>query len=288
VTPPAAESRVAALTSGAERKQPVQSASAPPAGGKPQVQEQKGAGWPLPALVAVLFAVLGIGGAVMFTNFKKPIREADELPESVSTSQPCINRVRQELAPGEELIWAGLPSPRATRFKTMLAIGMCLGMSLFAGVGLMLLLATTRGAAAPPWPIVGGFGLFVVIGLVAAFLVPRNIWWIAERTTYSITNRRAIVHKPSLFGPVAVDSYGPVQLQQMVRRDWFVVKGVGDLIFHTERRLEVSTTRNRHGSSSSVREKIIHFGFLGIDDPVKIEKVIRQILINPLVDKIQA
>ena len=78
--------------------------------------------------------------------------------------------------------------------------------------------------------------------------------------------------QPSLFGESAVDSYTPLQLQDMNRRDSWFAQGAGDLVFRTERRLEYTTYSSGRGrSSSSVRERIIRYGFLGIDDVAEIE-----------------
>ena len=92
---------------------------------------------------------------------------------------------------------------------------------------------------------------------------------------------------PILFGESAVDSYTPMQLQSMNRRDSWFIRGAGDLVFRTERRLVVTTTHyaGRGGSSSSVREKIVRYGFLGIDNVADIEKIVRHVLVDPLVDK---
>jgi hypothetical protein len=255
-------------------------------------KEASDGGWALPAALGLLVAVLGVGGVMMFTHSKQPVTEQAGLPEKVSAAEPCINllpdveeRVRAELVEGEHLIWAGQPSHRATRFNTLTTMGICLGIALLGGAVATVMLLGKGGSTIIPLTVLTVFGL---IGVGGTILVPIHQQRMARRTGYAVTNRRAIVLRPSPFGPVAIDSYGPVQLQQMVRRDWWVVKGAGDLIFHTEKTLVVTTTHSRGGSSSSAREKIVHFGFLGIDEPGRIEKVVRQVLVNPLVDKIQA
>ena len=99
----------------------------------------------------------------------------------------------------------------------------------------------------------------MVIGLAGMVLAPKMKQSMARRTWYVITNRRALVGQPTLFGESAVDSYTPMQLQSMNRRDSWFIRGAGDLVFRTERRLVVTTTHyaGRGGSSSSVREKIV-------------------------------
>lgn len=107
-----------------------------------------------------------------------------------------------------------------------------------------------------------------------------------QRTWYVVTNRRALVGRPTVFGESAVESYTPLQLQKMNRRESWFAAGAGDLIFHTERRLEVTTHSDGRGnSSSSVRERGIRYGFLGVEDVAAVEKLVRQNLVDPLVDK---
>jgi hypothetical protein len=280
----------------AEPRQPVEEPPAKAAEVKAAQEEPGAPVWALPALAGVLVTVVGVGGALLLTNSRQPVTaEESAVSASGATAQAGINlpeelesRVRQELTEGEELIWGGQPSPRVTRFKGLQVMGVCLLVMLFAGAMMAGVLATAKGPAADHWPIFAGCGLFILIGLGGLFVAPITQRRLAAQTAYAITNRRAIVHRPTLFGVGAVDSYGPLQLQQMVRRDWWLVRGAGDLIFATQKRLVVTTTRGKYGSSSSAREKIIHFGFLGIEDPTAVEKLIRQVLVNPLVDKIQA
>jgi hypothetical protein len=279
----------------AEPRQREEYPPAKPAAAQVRQEDPGASGWGLPVLVGVLVAVLGIGGMLMLTTFKRSAPAPAAVPPSTGSAQPGVHlppeleaRIRQELTQGEQLIWGGQPSPRVTRMRALGAMGVCLLLALFGGVLAAAALVLRNGPPAESWPLFVGLGLFVLVSLGCMCLAPGMKKRQAARTAYAITNRRALVHRPGIFGNVAMDSYGPVQLQQMVRRDWWLVKGAGDLIFATEKRLQVTTTRGRYGSSSTAREKIIHYGFLGIDDPVAVEKLLREVLVNPLVDKIQA
>jgi hypothetical protein len=161
-------------------------------------------------------------------------------------------------------------------------------MSLIASLMLVGFLATAGTVAGGAWIIPCVAGLFVLIGLAGMVMAPRMKLWKAQHTWYVVTNRRALVSQPGWFGESSVDSYTPMQLQNMNRADSWFIKGAGDLIFRTERRIEVSTTNyggRRGGSSTSVRERIIRYGFLGVDDVAAVEKIVRQVLVDPLVDK---
>ena len=60
-------------------------------------------------------------------------------------------------------------------------------------------------------------------------LVPVYRWKMAQRTCYALTNRRAIVHKGGLFGPIR-ENYAPSEVAAMRRSDSWIYGGGGDLI----------------------------------------------------------
>jgi hypothetical protein len=68
----------------------------------------------------------------------------------------------------------------------------------------------------------------------------------------------------------------------MRRSNSCLASGSGDLIYKTVH--VITTTRNRHGSNSSVRT--IHYGFLAIAQVGEVEKIVRETLIDRFVDKL--
>jgi hypothetical protein len=126
-----------------------------------------------------------------------------------------------------------------------------------------------------------GIMLVVGAGLIA---VPFYRGKMAQRSWYALTNRRALVCRQGLFGPVR-ESYSPMEVAGMRRRDSWLVPSGGDLIFRTVK--TVTTSYNRSGGSSS-SVKTTHYGFLSIANVKEIDKLVRETLIDRFVDKLQA
>ncbi len=266
---------------------------APATPAKAEAPEKGGLGSTLILIAGVLVAAVVGGALFLVMGFKSAMAPApaQELPGD--PAKPAVNlppeleaRVLQELTKDEQIVWAAQPSPRVTRLQGLATAGGSLFMALIASLMLLGFLVMAKTVSGGAWMIPCVMGLFVVLGLAGMFLAPRMKHLMARRTWYVVTNRRALVGLPGWFGESAVDSYTPLQLQNMNRRDSWFAKGAGDLIFRTERRLEVSTSYNSRGrGSTSVREKIIRYGFLGVEDVTEVEKIVRQILVDPLVDK---
>ena len=97
-----------------------------------------------------------------------------------------------------------------------------------------------------------------------------------------LTNRRALVHKESLFGSTR-ESYPPLEVANMRRSNSWLSAGSGDLIFRTV--YVISTSRSQTGRfSQSVRT--VHYGLLAIAEVAEVEKFVRETLIDRLVDKL--
>ena len=115
-----------------------------------------------------------------------------------------------------------------------------------------------------------------------SWTTPPVRWKTATRTCYVLTNRRALVYKESPFGPTR-ESYAPLEVSGMRRLGSWLAAGSGDLAFRTVQ--VVSTSGNRTGPwRTSV--KTIHFDFLAIPHLDAVEKLVRETLIDPFVDKL--
>jgi hypothetical protein len=122
--------------------------------------------------------------------------------------------------------------------------------------------------------------LFVMAVGFAAVPVLRG--WTATRTAYALTTRRVIVYTRGLFG-VTRDSYSPLEVTNMKRANSWLLAGCGDLIFRTV--FVVTRSRQRSGGfSDSVRT--VHYGLLAIPKLAEVEKLVRETLIDPFVDKL--
>jgi hypothetical protein len=148
--------------------------------------------------------------------------------------------------------------------------------------------AAQKGKTPPPAP-ASASSLNITIPAVIFLvgigvgLVPVYRWKMAQRTCYALTNRRAIVHKGGLFGPIR-ENYAPSEVAAMRRSDSWIYGGGGDLIFRTVQVLTTSYSRGR--AWQSVRT--YHYGFLAIDCVREVEKLVRETLIDRFVDKLTA
>jgi hypothetical protein len=194
-------------------------------------------------------------------------------------------RIEQELTKGEKLYWVGMPSRRIVLIRSMwgpivgaFILLVCGGVALMffvqsrnmpggGGIGLM-------GALMP-----GCFGLLFAGGLG---LTPFYALWKAKRTCYALTSRRAIVWQAGWFGHVTMENYNPARLANMWRRDmWFFGKGGGDLVFRSV--TVITVTSGRHGG---VSQSTTYYGFLAIENVKQVERLVREVLVDKVIDRL--
>jgi hypothetical protein len=205
-------------------------------------------------------------------------------PPRTPILSPDVNaRVQSELQPGERLVWAAQPNPRAyargswaisifgvvfTAFAAFWIL-MAGGFAWFAG-GVISNHASGPGAVFACFPL---FGVpFLLIG-VAMLLAPVWMRRAARRAAYAITDRRALVWQARPFGSeLTVRSFAPAELTQITRVER--ADGTGDLVF-----LEVfNHSTNSKGHRSTTRTR---FGFLGVDGVRDVEDLLRKTLPLP-------
>jgi hypothetical protein len=170
-------------------------------------------------------------------------------------------KVKQELEPGERLVWMEQPVPRFfTATSTPLFV--------FAFPWTAFAVFWTLSAAEFKVPDFDRsslayfplFGLpFIAIGIGFLFS-PLWAYRKALKTVYVITDRRAITFEGGLAATVA--SYAPDRLRYLQRKDR--ANGTGDIVF--ERQV---IPRPRGGSYEK------ELGFLGVREPRKVEQLLR-------------
>jgi len=230
--------------------------------------------------------------------------EDGDVPEALK------QKVLAELGSNEHLVWVAQPVGTIVFRRSLgyLAVGgiiaaialwvivsALLGPSAASTTAKAKAAAAKKGAAgkkaaqAPQphaQPASRGFGwtsIFFLVGGLCCAGVPLYRWKMAQGTVYALTNRRALVFRPGLFGP-GRESYSPVEVAQMRRADSWLFEGGGDVIFRTV--VTVKSSSSRHGSGRSVTTT--HYGFLAVEDVKGVEKLVRETLIDPFVDRLQA
>jgi hypothetical protein len=173
-------------------------------------------------------------------------------------------RVDAELAKGERIAWIGRPIP-------WLPARSSLPMALFGIPFTAFALFWTAAAGGfafrhgpgPPsfFPM---FGLiFVVVGL-GLLLSPLWAFRKATRTIYAITDQRALIIEPDLWGHAIVQSFEPRQLAYLERHQRG--DGSGDLVFRREHR---GSGRSHH---------MVAIGFLAVADVREAEDRVRELV----------
>jgi hypothetical protein len=228
-----------------------------------------------------------------------PAADAEAAFDSVSCREDGVvpadlkEKLLKGLAANEKPVWIGQPVPnlvllRSSGYFAVSGIGI-----LVAVIWLIFLLTPDKappvqpGKKPAPAPASHSSNIILlpaVVFLVSACFgaVPVLRWRTAKRTCYVLTNRRALVYKESLFAPTR-ESYPPLEVSNMRRSNSWLASGSGDLIFRTV--YVISTSRSRSGGfSSSVRT--VHYGFLAIPQVAEVENIVRETLIDPVVDKL--
>lgn len=178
---------------------------------------------------------------------------------SSTVPEELVDRVVAELGPNEQLVWAARPRADLMLRSAYFLVPFGILFTGIATVWIAIALVLTFGILAPcgvPFIAVG-------IGLI---LSPIWLRAIARKTVYALTDQRAIVFQPRVFGRTNVQSFAAAGLGQMARRERS--DGSGDLIF------EIRTT----GYGENTRTE--NYGFLAIDDVKGVEGLVRQTLLE--------
>ena len=191
-------------------------------------------------------------------------------------SPELAQRVASELDRDERLVWVGQPRPDLYAKSSGCLIVFGVFFTVFALVWMAIPLAISLFAAgvggegggfiALPFVCFSLFGIpFVLVGLG---LMTSPIWMkkLARRCCYALTDRRALLWEPRLFGGATVRSFTRAGLGRIARLE--NADGSGSLVFH-----EYVV----HGSESSTTHQQ---GFMHIDDVQAVERLVRKTLVD--------
>ena len=174
--------------------------------------------------------------------------------------------VEGELADGERLHWWAQPRPRRLAIKALPLVLFGIPWTAFA-------LFWMWGASGfgqsdgmdGPASYFFLFGVpFVMIGIG---MLTSPLWMArkARRTVYAISDWRAIIFEPGMWGSMNVRSFRPVKLTDLERKQRS--DGSGDIIFQRD----VSVDSEGHRRTKEI-------GFVGIDDVKGVETVLKTLV----------
>jgi hypothetical protein len=198
----------------------------------------------------------------------EPVVMQDDGLDQNELTEAMQARLREELAPGERVVWAARPLPGALGpgcgIKTVAILGV---VPAAAGAGLLLWAVERRQADER---VAFGAGL-LVMGLILLALMAwanRVARRAREGTFYVLTDRRAITWVPELGNQVAVRSYYPRDLSGMHRKE--DPDGGGSVIL-----AEISMAGQQGVPALQPR------GFLGIGRVREVEQLVKDTLLAP-------
>ncbi len=207
-----------------------------------------------------------------------PPSDEDVLAQS-ELSDEERERLEEELEPDERLLWTGKPVVRCAFLR-----GWVVSFFLLAVAGIFLLFLLSVGQKNSFEGPVGLLLLIVfllgMVGCVIAGLVwPFLRRWYAGLTCYALTSHRALAWVPDWFGKVSLIVYLPEHLGKL--RFFLFGSGpekIGDILFH----VQVERRETRAGTEFVQRAR----GFSLVRNAPTVTKLIRETLLDPLLDKL--
>lgn len=195
----------------------------------------------------------------------------DALLEEAGISEKEQEKLEDELEKGEVVWWAGKPDGKVAHSVGWLyACG-----PFFLAVVLGIVVTVMSLGPMNDLMIQIPLGLAAVLALVAGCMLP---FWNRKRFSlamYAITNRRALAWDPSFFLQVRFQAYDSADVARVRRQNvpFGKANNVGNLVFAAEVSRKNQRVVRRHG-------------FFFIRDVAKVEKTLRQQLIDPYMDRL--
>jgi hypothetical protein len=180
---------------------------------------------------------------------------------------------RNELEPGESLLWSGSPDPRRSMLMSLPILLFAIPWTAFAIFWVASAVGMSRSGPNPG----GGFSFFPLFGipfvLIGLAMLSGPFWAYrkAQQTVYAVSNKRAII----IVGGMTrnVQSFYPKKLGNIERTE--KADGTGSIIFARRTNNSYNSNTNQSQTSSTA------IGFIGIQDVRTVERLILQISESP-------
>jgi hypothetical protein len=205
--------------------------------------------------------------------------------QAVLAQSPLSDKERDlltsQLEAGEQVVWADKPEPRIAFLR-----GWVVTVTMLFSAGSILTILILAGQHGMFSGFSGTITLIALGLFVAGFTGFGLAWpfvarWRAGRTFYAITTERAMAWYCNLFGRMSLLIFEPVALAGFFRQDITAgPDGVGHLIFGSRR----VTRKTRHGRE--LTNRIIRYGFFNIHRVVAVERLLRDTLVDPFLDRL--
>ncbi len=202
-----------------------------------------------------------------------------EVLEHSPLSEAERDTLEGELDKDERLVWAGRPDPRAA-FLRGIVYTVALGVVAFILLVIVIIMMSVVG-----FKDTGGTVVFVLIGLLGlaaaggAAAAPYAHRWRMGKVFYAFTTKRALVWGCTWAGKTFLNVYGPSDMAQLsLQGGGGDADAVGSVIFG----VRVKTTQTRQGTVRTA----YGYGFFLVPRAAEVEKLLRETLLNPYLDKL--
>jgi hypothetical protein len=229
-------------------------------------------------------AILPVGPTANGTGHAAPshaatahaLLPAEQVLNESGLSDEEREQLEDELRKDERLLWAGKPVARVA-----FAFGWAFSAGFFFTALILLIMAlvlalSDLGLSVMVWGVLGLLALgCTTVGLVVPFLNRAR----AAKVVYAATTKRALIWGCDWFLRVKLGSYDPTELAGLQRsRTVFGGEGVGNLVFG----VSVQRKKTREGIVETRRS----YGFFAIPEAEKVERLLREYLVDPFLDKL--
>jgi hypothetical protein len=209
----------------------------------------------------------------------KPPPSSKAVLEQSSLSESERDAVEGELDKGERLVWADKPDVR-TAFLRGFIVTAALG-----SVALVMFIVLIVLIVAMGFKDTGGVVVFLILGAIflaalgGAIAAPYANRWRMSKVFYAFTTKRALAWNCAWSGKIALNVYEPADMAKLYRQNLSRGEdGVGNLIFG----VSVQTKKTREGNVQT----FTRYGFFMIPRAATVEKMLRETLLDPFLDKL--
>lgn len=198
------------------------------------------------------------------------------------TQTEMYQRAREELLPGEDILWVGRSNPRGifsggSGGNKASLIGVIVGLQVLLVLGGVFFAVASSSSTSdtgsisvpassssgPPMVVMMVIAVAILTVLIAAVGIPLAQARKGRNLIYAITDRRVL-----MIGRDSVQSYGEQDIQFIKRK--MNKDGTGDIIFREETRAGTAY----HGSNVyASRAYAAPVGFFGVSDPHAVEEL---------------
>jgi hypothetical protein len=185
-------------------------------------------------------------------------------------------KVQDELDSGERVLWAGKPDLKIAFMRGWIPASGFLFFGLILMIFLIMSFVTTMNLGALITVLLV-LALLIVVGLGVA--TPYYKKWLAEKMFYTVSNKRATIWGCTRFGALLPPShFEPAELHGFFfHASPYWGEDVGDIIFGSK-----TVTR---GKGKDAYQVTYTWGFFMVREGKKVDKIIREALVDPLLDK---